>query len=125
MTDKEMRELDAWIAENVFDLPVDLEAGRRKSGPGYLWFKDGKCDIVKHYSTDPAAAMYLLKKCAEKLRPKGAIVVLHASEDDIKFWAVRQYGGDAQGNAETLELAIAKFAKALFEAAKKGNNADR
>jgi hypothetical protein len=136
LTDKELRELDAWIAENVFGLPVNWEDGRRENGPVYLWFIAGKngesnqCERVKNYTTDPAAAMEVLKKCI------GALPLDNESDpEDMSTFSLglrRGYGGkggfairrfsmwmetysaEEIGEGETLELAIAKFARSLF-----------
>jgi len=120
MTDTKMRELDAWIEENVFGLPVDWEAGRRKHGPGFLWFIKGengqpnRCEVVKNYCTDPAASFDLLKKLSED----HDIVVRRGNgrPDGEEFYVHRltAYGSmDFTTGANTLELAIALFAKKL------------
>jgi hypothetical protein len=111
-----MRELDAWIAQNVFGLPVDFEAGRREFGPGYLWFIAGvngaknQCDTVKHYSTDPSAAMEVLKKCAIKC--ESTIEIISSIHSPPSFSMRGQDGEWTDG--KTLELSIALLAKKLF-----------
>jgi len=118
MTDTKMRELDAWIEENVFGLPVDWEAGRRKHGPGFLWFIKGengqpnRCEVVKNYCTDPAASFELLKKLA---KTNDVLVSFDEQTGDFFVSKLQAYGTqDFTTGANTLELAIAKFARKLY-----------
>ena len=114
MTDQELRELDAWIAEHVFGATRAIDKG----------FACGDCDdrhtvrfnkdegwtACPLYTTDPAAAMQVLERCAEKL---GFLPDIKKSRIGYA-WI---YGG-AASNADTLPLAICLFAKRLFGGAK-------
>jgi hypothetical protein len=138
MNDKQLRELDAWIAENVMG-----------EQPAFTVMKDGyyyrpqACGYTKDiqkawrctktvaeselvcgeimnvvpipplkYTTDPAAAMMVLEKCGEKISPK-RILVWKLSPPNFKHcWFVCTT--EKRGEAETLPLAICLFAKQLF-----------
>lgn len=121
MTDKELRELDAWIAEHVFGWSrwnfnngytahnyLDQTNGQankyRKHG-----FVDGLTllESFPKYTTDPAAAMEVLKKCCEHpYYPFGFAVAF--SKGFPNPWVCET------ATAETLELAICLFSKKLF-----------
>ena len=139
LTEQEMRELDAWIAEHVmgwvwWHLP--------KTDPKHFTPETGICKLIrsdenwpahKHwqgkriavpmenvkqdvdvprYTTDPAAAMEVLKKCGFHKNNAIQIYCLRAEENrDGKesFWI-----NDPRLEANTLELAIALFANKLF-----------
>jgi hypothetical protein len=127
MTDKELRELDAWIACNLFGWEPETRKmyagsknvagyGRNKHlHPGHPERDFTPCTLmIPHYSTDPAAAMEVLKKCAEKW-----IVTVELGKDgsgQSYVWVARLNLGteDNFKCAPTLELAICLFAKQLF-----------
>ena len=95
MTTQELRELDKWIDLNLFenDLP----------------------DFSPRYTTDSAFAMDVLKKCAEKGRvciDIDPLSGLFSVFQDVRQLSIIDVGIVEQ--AETLELAIAQFAKSLF-----------
>lgn len=102
---REFRALDAEIAPFVFP-HSRIEHSTNGVEPevyvdGYGFF---------HPTTDPAAAFEVLKKCAEKDAPQSI-----ATCKEGELWKVF-YGGryhEAQSDT-TLELAICRFAKALF-----------
>lgn len=101
MDTKEMRELDAWIAEHVMGWKISFRAGEVE-----IW-RTPSGTAVFHPTTDPAAAMEVLKKCGERActtvyRTKGAWVVTSSILVG------------AEADAPTPELAICLFAKALF-----------
>ena len=79
------------------------------------WKYRGRNDVPK-YTTDPAAAMQVLEKCAEMFDKRcdghGACVSLDAGE-----WAVIESDTckGARAYASTLPLAIALFARGLFK----------
>ena len=110
MTTDEMRELDAWIAENVMGEtlgkkpPVDdvvYEDSERKFVKG----------LLKRYTTDPASAMEVLKKCVEKF----PVEIYIGNFDKGRCRIKTDYDFDMTGGqADTLELAISLFAKNLF-----------
>jgi hypothetical protein len=71
-----------------------------------------------HYTTDPAASLEVLKRCAEKLDKEAAI--LGIDKDGAEFRVIKMkydYEGyevaDVQC-APTLELAICQFARNLY-----------
>jgi hypothetical protein len=137
MTTNELRELDAWIAENVMgyqrtsrpdELTTDAAmlfwhrpatntreavlVGRAYSHRG-LTEQYGK-EMFSHSwtfyapTTDPAAAMEVLKKCLEqrfisigRTQGSGYLIAIHTL-------------GDVLVDAPNLELAICLFAKNLF-----------
>ena len=117
MTEKELRKLDAWIAEHVFEW-TDIE------------FFQPPCDVMEEpnlpfwrgvqkacllwqsvpcFTTDPAAAMMVLEKCFEKYY--GIVINFEPNSKTFVCW----YGHPVVGTyAETLPLAICLFAKKLF-----------
>ena len=109
-TAAELRELDNWIAENVMGwkiLPSDNWRGDGSEPTNY------PCEWRP--TQDPAAAFEVLKKCGKKWVGSVRIKCLESKE----FYTVQVYKTDSKtawitGNAETLELAIAKFSLALF-----------
>lgn len=130
MTDQEKRELDAWISEHVmgwhrmtFDngfpgaarnqlVPEKFRADQyRKHG-----WRDGieLLDTFPKFTTDPAAAMAVLKKCAERCDAEiclraGKWIVTGYCLSDVKPGQL-----DWDVAAPTLELAICLYAKKLF-----------
>ena len=122
MTDKELRELDAWIAEHVmgwitechedrvlfFPPDLDTEKKRRKWSYGIS---------INRYTTDPAAAMMVLEKCIMYLSDKfGSVDLDHHGKFEIAAMMRGEYAADTENDvdAETLPLAICLFAKKLF-----------
>ena len=99
MDQKQQLELDAWIAEHVM--------GWKES------------DIIKRpamipsFCSDPAAAMVVLKKCAEKCGING-IVIEPPVGGVLTDWFVAQNCTAMIYHAPTIELAICLFAKGLF-----------
>jgi len=116
MTTKQMRELDEWIHINIFEWTLGREL-KYPNRPAY--FLNGvqmlACDAPR-YSAHPAAAMLVLKKCAEKIGQDGAIEVsyhkwnfsVRSALVDSGFYYIEK----------SLELATCQFARQLFE---KGN----
>lgn len=109
MTEKEMRELDAWIAENVFGETVESGAVYSKD-----FTKDemgfcltGIAYPVPNYTTDPAAAMTVLEKCAEK----DPTISIQKCQNGWRAFSINAHALDC----DTLPLAIAKLARKLFE----------
>lgn len=116
-TQQELRELDAWIALNVFNwervLPNDVIGEFDKTGTPPNWGDSGiRYHQVPKYSTDPAAAFEVLKKCSEKCTKEHRGSVSLFNIRTIR-WCVTS-GCGIQGIDETLELALAKFAQKLF-----------
>ena len=108
-TEKELRELDAWIYKHVMKF---LNSDFRDENSNELW------NHHKAFSptTDPAAAMLVLERCVEKNDLYDAIVVSFNNNQ----WIVSSFCNEAneikeqEGVAETLPLAICLFAKKLF-----------
>lgn len=114
MSEQELRELDAWIAEHVM--------GCKPKFKRYASHSDWECECplfshgkehldhgVSDYSTDPAAAMQVLEKCVADSEG----YQIHIDDGYSVSW-----GKDGcSANGETLPLAIALFAKKLFTAA--------
>lgn len=111
--DRELDELNAWIAEHVMgwrrvDALYDLSYGQF-----YVHAEHGICALKNiteigpfKPATDPAAAMGLLAKCAEKC----AVGIRKGDK-----WDVYAIGSNVTfGIATTLPLAICLFAKSLF-----------
>lgn len=124
LTEQEMMELDAEIAEHVmgkkiFDCVSQLRYGHSE---------DTLKNSVPAYTTDKAAAMEVLEKCAENgvlngefklpvyIRRRGDMQwVVSESMEDVEELAIRDI---IVVEAETLPLAIAKFAKELWKDSK-------
>jgi hypothetical protein len=124
-TETQLRELDAWIAEHVFGWHK-IQTGQNHSlcsvcGNGfgarhnhyYPDFHGSMSGSVPFYSTDPAAAMQVLKRCVEfAKRNLGHSVIL---TDTMNGYCVGLTIPSFKFiTADTWELAIALFAKALF-----------
>jgi len=102
MSDKELRELDAWIADEVFKR--------------WMLNPEGLGDAPK-YTTDPAVALGVLKKCAEKLCDDKAFsdALMIQPNEAGNGWFVGPFSDDTKCvESPTLELAICLFAKKLF-----------
>jgi Phage ABA sandwich domain len=138
----ELREFNAWIAENVMGLPPEyvvmkrglfyrpddkgythkmseagrytLEQAKEREYPhdDPVTYKPWECS---NYTTDPAAAMQVLKKCVEM---RGEVKIFKAGDGE---WVCRKPIGSGYNStlhiatATTLELAICRFARKLFE----------
>lgn len=137
-TRAELRDLDAWIAQHVMD--DSKLVGLKKRG---YWYRPKACGYtdreseagrftieeakkreyphdepvtihkfsVREYTTDPAAAFAVLEKCAER--------EAEANMDGVQIdkigigWLVPT--NDVDADAETLPLAICRFARKIFE----------
>lgn len=92
MNERELRELDIWIGCNLF--------GKVRGSS------------IPYYTTDATAAMMVLKHCAEReSQVNGDGVQIDKIESG---WLVSTCNVGA--DAETLPLAICRFAKELFKA---------
>lgn len=104
MTEQELRELDAWIAEHVMGWRSGFDADGKE-----VWIR-GPQDFIEKSEwvpADDAAAMAVLEKCIER---EGSAVIYAGPDggyimcsDDI---------GDTHGH--TLPTCICLFAKKLF-----------
>lgn len=113
MTTDEMRELDAWIAENVFGMDIRTLERRyfgKKKWDSTIIGKTGHF-ILPYYTTEPAAAFEVLKKCQLK-----AGVLIRQFGDNYSVCATNNDGETLHScfTSTTLELAICMFAKQLF-----------
>jgi len=110
-TPEELRELDAWIAEHVMGLVRHPCWYTHEHWEGVWRVPDGTKGFNKFRpTTDPAAAMAVLEKCAEVESPVSVATCFEAGT-----WSVFVGGHwDEKRSAETLPLAICLFAKALF-----------
>lgn len=109
MKTEQLQELDAWIAEHVMGWVKSKECD-------YGWITPvGKMKLeTENYTTDPAAAMEVLRKCAFK---RDLIISCTASEwiisDDLPETEIQDFVTN-RVEAGTLELAICLFSKKLF-----------
>lgn len=118
MTDEQkLRELDAWIAENVMGLGYDSYAPM-------LGCSDCESDTVNcsipNYTTNSSAAMQVLEKCGEKISgqvhgEKRSFKIEIYQPSVSKDWCVCQRDNcGVYGQGKTLPLAICLMAKQLF-----------
>lgn len=136
MTPQEIRELDAWIAENVFNLGATVglvkrgyfyrpnaqgytalasEAGRftLEEAKKHEWVKGEEDDVTivrwdaPRYSSDPAAAMEVLKRCLAVL--EGYQVQIGGTYEHYEVSSGNQLTESVV--AGTIELAICRFSK--------------
>jgi hypothetical protein len=112
---EELRELDAWIAENVmgFKKASRFEGGELLGSRGQ---KSNECRWLSNddpkYTTNPAAAMEVLKKCGQETYPyQLQIEIQENGSVNISGGGFRQ---PYRITASTLELAICLFAEKLF-----------
>jgi hypothetical protein len=133
MTQQEMHDLDAWIAEHVFGW-VKMNFNNGYTRHNYLNKTKERANrfrkhdwaygyhYVKHepsYTSDSAAAMEVLKKCILKCQNE-----LTFAAPAPFMWKVARLDWDSEccmelQEAETIELAICLFAKELFGKEKK------
>ena len=95
-TEKELRELDAWIEHRVF--------GREIPPQGYAWLPE-----AKRYTTDPAAFTLLLDKCAEATDDKKVVF-----RKTSRGWIVTGSNTFIYVEAEIPQRALAMFARKMF-----------
>lgn len=123
MTPKELRELDAWIAEHVigFEFPCLFEP---TGANGEICCKcNHHISFDRHHfphpTTDPAAAMQVLEKCANSnaVGVQGNVEIYQEPEGGkwaVCFNAAYQDKCVEPVFGNTLPLAICLFAKKLF-----------
>lgn len=126
MTTEQMRELDAWIAPNVMRLSLCERHPAILNPNEFVLSIPSKIVRARignnppsnfEPTTDPAAAMEVLKKCAEFGSLQFSVVVWKYDGNwkiDIQAVAVKDEWKKCI-EAETLELAICLFAQKLFE----------
>ena len=123
MNEKELRELDAWIAVHVIgwnrlDVKTDPTDNRTIDGvlysPPGCRYDCGQSSCVPCYSANPAAAMQVLEKCARGR----TITIEHGATAQNKMqWMVACLNDGKEDNckcADTLPLAICLAAKQIF-----------
>lgn len=109
-TEQELRELDGWIEINVFGRS-DVKVEDGTFGRELSW--DADKSSPRHFSTGPAPAMQLLKRCIEFAKEKFGHSVLLTDTMNGYFIGVN-IPSFKYVTADTWELAIAKFAKQIF-----------
>lgn len=101
--EKELSELDDWILENLYG----WKRGARFGNGNGEWFYNGKVQCTWQNqpkpTTDSVASMEVLKKCGDVCIQKNG----------NGTWVVATLPGDVSAYADTLELAIALFARKL------------
>lgn len=127
MTDEEKRGLDAFCAKSVLGLRavktvMGIEAGtfalvRHGQNKGTVFVHEHGNNIKPFKPTVCAAdAMQVLEKCARHYSPECSIAV----DIDVDGWSIseitvgKDYGMLSMASAQTLPLAIAKFACVLY-----------
>lgn len=115
-TESELRALDAWICQHVFQWRKVAMLDLGKHGL-YAVRKDGvyihdRGSYVKnfHPTTDPAAAMMVLEKCLTKT----PVEIMSPQDNWFCVSAASGFNQLTAEHGETLPLAICLFAKALF-----------
>lgn len=110
MNEKELRELDCWIVENVFGIqPISRDEYCRAVVKDVYVREWVDCsNTVPHYTTDPAAAFMVYSKCVE-------VTTVVAHEYNGEWTVFCMVHPKRTGKAETLELAVCLFAKSLFK----------
>lgn len=118
MNTKELRELDAWIAEHVFGATRALDKGYGsgrsddKLAHTIRFTKEVGWISCPNYTTDPAAAMMVLEKCCGKIGPGSDVeICLRFGVWNVSEWRANKI----EEEAGTLPLAICLFAKKLFQ----------
>ncbi len=97
----------------VYDCYVD------RSGQKIYCGKPFQIYLAGHYTTDPAAAMEVLKKCSIKLWDENPIIT-KCQHFKVEIWnngawvVMQSEKREMFCEAETLELSICLFAKKLF-----------
>lgn len=142
MSEKEMRELDAWIHEHVFgwEFTDDPEQFTMHDRPLCFRYQtaNGALEVLRgdayaithapkgtpfnrtykkfHPTTDAAAALEVLRACGERTGPEGLAIEVRRPGPDSWYVCAFDYEikASAPADAPTLELAICLFAKALF-----------
>lgn len=127
MSEKELRELDAWIAEHVMGWHK-VKTGDNKSlcsvcGNGFGErhkhyvpdFHSSTTGSVPFYHSDPAAAMQVLEKCVNELCEQDQEETVSVGME-VPYFVVEKTNTSKSMRVEasTLPLSICLFAKQLF-----------
>lgn len=105
MTDKEMRELDAWIAEKVMGYKM-----HPSSEDHWIRPDSNRIDSFRP-TTDPAAALMVLERCAEKV---GQVKLTHPKHTISGMWHITDMDSDIFAGHENRDVAIALFARKVW-----------
>jgi hypothetical protein len=110
MNEKEMRELDCWLAINVMGNSIHNAASAK--GEQWYWSAVNNCvmDSYAHSfkpTDDPAAAMQVLEKCCNK-------TTLAINHGTTGWWVSDCDKKSRFAVAETLPLAICLLARKVF-----------
>jgi hypothetical protein len=110
-----LRELDAWIAVNVFGkkaISIHDKPPTKGTEDDYFikeyLFISHSCP---HYSTEGHHALLVLKKCAEI---RQATIAGPTKYDKWFVWSFNDDANLVRGEGETLEIAICDYAKLLY-----------
>lgn len=110
MSKEEKAKLDNWLAEHVMGWTM-----RRNKYGARFFYENGEFVYMNFEPTICAdAALMVLAKCLKS--GKGGDPCFISDPDNHSFWlrTVVRTGKHVDGQAETLELAISLFAKAMF-----------
>lgn len=120
-TEKELRELDLFCAIKVFGYTkcrtgfrLNASDGRTYyDGASLLWWADdcGAQSACWSPTTDPAAAMAVLEKCAEKTESSECLYLGIVGKE----WVVGLESMQIEAVARTLPMAICLFAKKICQ----------
>lgn len=108
--EKELRELDAWIATNVMGWKIV----KHKLGFKVLRLKgraDRALSDAPFYTRNAADALEVLKRCTDKI---GLIDLSKIKCEPFNYCIGATYITGCEAEAPTLELAIVLFARKLF-----------
>lgn len=123
MTEKEMRKLDAHLAGRVMGWRRVAKLNQLDAASFYLHTTDGviieekgQSNRIKYFrpTTDAAAAMMVLEKCAKESSIPVQIIQGMGDGYAVVFTTNKRGETLHEGGAETLPLAIAKYSLALF-----------
>ncbi len=120
MTEKQLRELDAWIAEYVFGWS-DIKMENAPNEVSSLKPPFGRSPVgysqLPHFSTFRMDAMLVLERCVQEIS-WNRIVSIGTTSDGDYFINYSDSEPNSEAfcacEAETLPLAICLFAKQLF-----------
>lgn len=112
--EKSLRELEIWIAEKVFG--AEITHTPSLATDAYMQTESDKrlmmsAHRVPHYTTESDAAMAVLAKCCEETMMEDCVYVGKTEQE----WIVGHTTRNFEEVADTLPLAICKFAQTLFK----------
>lgn len=114
-------ELDAFCAEHVMGYQI-ISGPEGQSAPVVEMTSNSSLKTYQTFQPTicPAAAMMVLEKCAEKLEKDSettctGVLICAPDKRDPKWMVASNGDNPVTASASTLPLALAKFAKSLFE----------